>query len=202
MKKLNLVVSCVAVSSLMVLSGCQTLGGTAAKEDAAAAKAESDATLAASQAETAEVQAQLEVAQAEVDAKEAAAKSIPGSTVTQEGKLLFTAEGQSVAIAADGALGVAKARLAAETIAKAHLLEVLKGALITSSVTIGDLMFESHNVSTTVNGWLGGVTLETGTTANDQSRLPDAEPIDQIVTATATLEISEQAWVNLQDYVE
>lgn len=195
MKKLNVVVSCVAVLGLTTITGCQTMGGGAAQEEA-------DAALAQSQAETAAVQAELDAARADADTKAQAAQSIPGSTLTQTGTLLFAAEGQSVAVAEDGALGIAKARLAAETIAKANLLEVLKGALISSSVTIGDMMFQSQIVSTTVNGWLGGVTLETNTSANEQSRLPNADPVDQMITAKATLELSAEAWENLNDYVE
>ncbi len=195
MKKLNVVVSCVAVLGLATITGCQTMGGGAAQEEA-------DAALAQSQAETAAVQAELDAARADADTKAQAAQSIPGSTLTQTGTLLFKAEGQSVAVAEDGALGVAKARLAAETIAKANLLEILKGALVTSSVTIGDMMFESQLVTTTVSGWLGGVTLETGSSTADQSRLPNAEPVDQMITAKATLELSAEAWENLKDYVE
>ncbi len=195
MKKLNVVVSCVAVLGLAAITGCQTMGGGAAQEEA-------DAALAQSQAETAAVQAELDAARADADTKAQAAQSIPGSTLTQAGTLLFKAEGQSVAVAGDGALGVAKARLAAETIAKANLLEILKGALVTSSVSIGDMMFESQLVTSTVSGWLGGVVLETGSSANEQSRLPNAEPVDQMITAKATLELSAEAWENLKNYVE
>ena len=195
MKKLNVVVSCVAVLGLVSITGCQTMGGGAAQEEA-------DAALVQSQAETAAVQAELDAARAEADTKAQAAQSIPGSTLTQTGTLLFTAEGQSVAVAEDGALGVAKARLTAETIAKANLLEILKGALVSSSVTVSDMMFQSQLVSTTVSGWLGGVILTTSSSANEQSRLPNAEPVDQIITSTATLELSEEAWENLKDYVE
>lgn len=195
MKRLNVVVSCVAVVGLAAITGCQTMGGGAAQEEA-------DAALAQSQAETAAVQAELDAARAEADTKTQAAQSIPGSTLTQTGTLMFTAQGQSVAVAEDGALGVAKAQLAAETIAKANLLEVLKGALISSSVTVGDMEFQSQAVSATVSGWLGGVILETSSSANEQSRLPDAEPVDQMITAKATLELSSEAWKNLKDYVE
>jgi hypothetical protein len=196
MKKLNVVVSCVAVASVVALTGCQSMGG------GGAAKEEADTKLLQSQAETAEVQAKLDAALAQVEANTLAAESIPGSTLTKNGTLLFKAEGQSVAIAGDGAIGVAKARLAAETIAKANLLELLKGALISSSVTVGDMMFQSQVVSTTVSGWLGGVVLETSSTENVQSRLPNAKPVDQIITSKASLEISKDAWKNLQDYVE
>ncbi len=196
MKILNTVVSCVAVASIVALAGCQT--PSQAKE----AKAESDAAVAQAQAETAAVQEQLDAAMAEDANRDRAAKAIPGSTLTQDGTLLFTAEGQSVARAEDGAMGLTKARIAAEAIAKANLLEVIKGGLISSTVTVGDMMFQSQTVSTKVNGWLGGALLKTATTSEKESNLPDAEPVDQIVTAQASLEVSLSAWEDLQDYVE
>ncbi len=203
MNKLNLVVSCIAVGSVVVLSGCQTLGGGAkADEELAAAKAETAAVQAEADAAIAEAKAETAAAQAEAETLTMAAKSVPGSVLTQNGTLLFAAQGQSVAMAEDGALGVAKARVAAETIAKVNLLEILKGALISSSVRVGDMEFESQTVTATVSGWLGGVVLETSSTAEDQSRLPDAEATDETVTCKASLEISEKAWANLQDYVE
>ncbi|RKX42927.1 MAG: hypothetical protein DRP64_08975 [Verrucomicrobia bacterium] len=196
MKILNTVVSCVAVASIVVLAGCQT--PSQAKE----AKAESDAAVAQAQAETTAVQEQLDAAKAEDANRDRAAKAIPGSTLTQDGTLLFTAEGQSVAKAEDGAMGLTKARIAAETIAKANLLEIIKGGLISSTVTVGDMMFQSQTVSTKVNGWLGGALLKTETSSEKESNLPDAEPVDQIVTAQASLEVSLSAWEDLQDYVE
>jgi hypothetical protein len=209
-----------AVVSSLVVAGAFSLTGCMTTSQVDAAKAESDAEVAAAQAETAAVKVEMEAAVAQAEAEKAgiqvqleeamaadasqkqAAMAIPGSTLTQDGTLMFTAEGQSVAEATDGAIGIAKARVAAETIAKANLLEIIKGGLISSSVSVGDMMFQSQTVSTTVNGWIGGVVLDTATTANEQSRLPGAEPVDQIVTSTASLEISLSAWEDLQDYVE
>ena len=207
MKILNTVVSCVAVASIVALAGCQTPSQAKeakAESDAAIAesKANADAAVAQAQAETAAVQEQLDTAMAEDANRDRAAKAIPGSTLTQDGTLLFSAEGQSVAKAEDGAMGLTKARIAAETIAKANLLEVIKGGLISSTVTVGDMMFQSQTVSTKVNGWLGGAVLKTATTSEKESNLPDAEPVDQIVTAQASLEVSLSAWEDLQDYVE
>ena len=198
MKKLNVVVSFVAVSCVVVLSGCQTIGGgSTQKEEAAAA-------LVQAQSETAEVQAKLDAALAEADAKikAVAAKAVPGASLTKDGTLLFTAQGQSIAKADTGALGVARARLAAETVAKANLLEVVKGGLISSTVSVGDMMFQSQRATSVVNGWLAGVTVEISSLASEQSRLPDAKPVDQVITATASLELSEEALKNLKDYVE
>jgi hypothetical protein len=203
MKILNIAVSCVALASVVVLSGCQT------PAQAEEAKTKSDAAIAGAKAETAVAQAETAAVQEKLDAEVAenksqamAAKEIPGSTLTEDGTLLFTAEGQSVAVAEDGAMGLAKARMAAEAIAKANLLEKIKGGLISSSVTVGDMMFQSQTVSTKVNGWLGGAVLKTETTSDEESNLPDAEPVDQIVTAQASLEISLSAWNDLQEYVE
>lgn len=192
MKTLNIVASCVAVASVIALSGCQT----------PAQKEKSDAAIAEAKAETAAVQEKLDAEIAENEKHEMAAKAIPGSTHTENGTLLFTAEGQSVAAAEDGFMGIIKARLTAETIAKANLLEKVKGGLITSSVTVNDMKFQSHTANTQVNGWLGGAVLETSTTSEDESNLPDAEPVDTIVTTEASLEISISAWNDLREYVE
>jgi hypothetical protein len=225
MKFMKAVVSSLAVAGAVSLTGCMTTSQAdevkvksdaaiaAAQAETEAAKAEgeaalaqamtdSKAALAQAEAEKAGIQLQLEEAMTKDASQQQAAMAIPGSTLTQNGTLMFTAEGQSVAVAADGAIGVAKARMAAETIAKANLLEIIKGGLISSSVSVGDMMFQSQAVSTTVHGWIGGVVLDTATTANEQSRLPDADPVDQIVTAKASLEISLEAWEDLQDYVE
>ena len=129
-------------------------------------------------------------------------KTIPGGNVNEQGLLVFTAQGQSVAKAGEGAMGLAKARIAAETIAKANLLEVVKGALITGSVTVGDMEFESQAVSAQVNGWLSGAEVTTTIPDTMQSRLPGAKPVDQLVTATATLKLSPEALKNLKEFVE
>ncbi len=196
MKTLNIIVSCAAVASVVALSGCQT---TAQAKDE---KAKSDAAIAQAQAETAAVQKKLDSEMVANKNQIAAAKKIPGSKLTQDGTLLFTAKGQSVAKPEDGVMGLTKARIAAETIAKANLLEVLKGGQITSSVTVGDMVFQSQQATSTVNGWLGGAVVETETTSVRESNLPDAEAVDRVVTAKASLEISAAALKNLQDYVE
>ena len=206
--------SSVAVASVIALTGCQTTTQANdakmksdaaiadAKAETAAVQAESDAAIAQAKAEADAIQAELNVAMDENNKQTEAAKAIPGSTLTDDGKLLFAAEGQSVAKAAEGAEGLARARMAAETIAKANLLEIIKGGLISSTITVDDMMFESQTVTTKVNGWLGGAVLDSSATSEEKSNLPDAKPVDQIVTAKASLEISLAAWENLQDYVE
>ena len=129
-------------------------------------------------------------------------KTVPGANVNEQGLLVFTAQGQSVAKAGEGAMGIAKARIAAETIAKANLLEVVKGALITGSVTVGDMAFESQAVSAQVNGWLSGAEVKTSVPDTMQSRLPGAKPVDQLITSTATLKLSPAALKNLREFVE
>jgi hypothetical protein len=225
MKFMKAVVSSLVVAGAVSLTGCMTTTEAdevkvksdaaiaAAQAETEAVKAEGEAALAQAmtdskaavaqvEAEKAGIQVELEEAMTKDASQQQAAMAIPGSTLTQNGTLLFTAEGQSVAVATDGAIGIAKARMAAETIAKANLLEIIKGGLISSTVSVGDMMFQSQTVSATVHGWIGGVVLDTAATANEQSRLPDAEPVDQIVTAKASLEISLEAWEDLQDYVE
>jgi hypothetical protein len=64
------------------------------------------------------------------------------------------------------------------------------------------MMFQSQRATSVVNGWLAGAKVETSSEANGQSRLPDAKPVDRVITATASLELSEAAWKNLKDYVE
>lgn len=214
MKYMKAVVSSLVVAGAISLTGCMTTTQAdeakaksdaaiaAAQADTEAAKAEAATALAQAEAEKAEIQAKLDEAMADEANQKKAAKAIPGSTLTQDGTLLFSAEGQSVAKAEDGAEGVAKARIAAETIAKANLLEKIKGGLVSSSVTVSEIMFQSQTVSSKVSGWLGGAVLSTETSEEERSNLPDAEPVDQIVTSTATLEISLAAWEDLQDYVE
>jgi hypothetical protein len=214
MKFMNAVVSSLLIAGAISMTGCMTT------TQADAAKAESDAAIADAQAETAVVQAKMEAAVAQVEAEKAemqlqleeamatsqshaqAALEIPGSTLTEKGTLLFKAEGQSVAKADDGAEGIAKARMASETIAKANLLETIKGGLINSSISVSEMAFESQTVTSKVSGWLGGVVLSTETSQEERSNLPDAKPVDQIVTSIASLEISLSAWEDLQDYVE
>lgn len=225
MKVLKTLLASSVITALVLQTGCQTtkqaeeakaeadakIAAAEAETDAvrtemeaalAAAKADAAKAVAAAESKNAELQAQLDEAMAEDAQQERAAREIPGSTLTADGTLLFEANGQSVAEAEDGAAGLAKARMAAETIAKANLLEIIKGGLISSSISVGDMMFQSQQVSSEVSGWLGGVVLNTESTKEKESHLPDAEPVDQIVTATASLEISLSAWKNLQEYVE
>jgi hypothetical protein len=214
MKFMKAVVSSLVVAGAFSLTGCMTTTQVdeakvesdaaiaAAQAETEAAKAEAAAMMAQVEAEVAEIQAKLDEAMSDVANQVQASREIPGSTLTENGTLLFKAEGQSVAKAGDGAEGLAKARMAAETIAKANLLEVIKGGLITSSITVSEMMFESQMVSSQVSGWLGGAVLATETSEEEKSNLPDAEVIDQIVTSTASLEISIDAWEDLQDYVE
>lgn len=127
---------------------------------------------------------------------------VPGAVVTQEGNLLFVATGESVAKIEDGALGVVKAKVAAAVIAKTNLLEILKGAVIGGSTTVADLMFTSQSASSTVDGWLAGVVVESAAKSERKSNLPGAKEKDQIVTAKATLEVTGDGWEALKKSVE
>lgn len=127
---------------------------------------------------------------------------VPGAVVTQSGNLLFVATGESVAKVEDGALGVVKAKVAASVIAKTNLLEILKGAVIGGSTTVADLMFTSQSASSTVDGWLAGVVIDSTVASERKSNLPGAKEKDQIVTAKASLEISGDGWEALKKSVE
>lgn len=126
---------------------------------------------------------------------------VPGATATDAGTLIFSAEGQSIAAASDQ-VSLAKARVAAATVAKANLLETIKGALVSSSVNVGDLMFKSQEASTTVQGWLARTSVVVEDIVVEASRLPAPAPGDQIVTAVASLEISACDLDDLKEYVE
>jgi hypothetical protein len=127
---------------------------------------------------------------------------VPGAVITEDGTLLFTASGESVAKAEDGALGVVKAKAAAAVVAKTNLLEVLKGAVLGGSTTVADLMFTSQSASSAVDGWLAGVVIESTVKAERKSNLPGAKEKDQIITVKASLEVSGKGWEALKRSVE
>lgn len=121
--------------------------------------------------------------------------AVPGATITDEG-IEFSATGEAVAAKEDDALAMAEAKVAACVVAKANLLEKIKGAMITSSASVGDLMFRSQEAELEVRGYLARATV----TVEDA---PDTRlGTSPIVTAKATLVLSEEEYAALQDYVE
>ncbi|MDA0991795.1 MAG: hypothetical protein O3A51_13725 [Verrucomicrobia bacterium] len=89
------------------------------------------------------------------------AQQIPaGGHYTNTGAVRFEAEGTSLSNNGDDPLEMAKARLAASVIAKANLLEKLKGAYVQGRVTVSDLMYSSQEAASFVEGWLARTTVE------------------------------------------
>ena len=120
---------------------------------------------------------------------------VPGAEITEEGCLLFSAEGASPVLKADDAMALLEARVAAAAMAKANLLEKIKGAYIAAEVETEDLAFASQAAGVSVEGILARATLA-------------YEPADRtgraahIVTAVASLELTEEEFCNLSAYVE
>jgi len=122
--------------------------------------------------------------------------AVPGATITDEGCVMFSATGEAVAAKEDDALAMAEARVAACVIAKANLLEKIKGSMITSSASVGDLMFRSQEAELEVRGFLARATVSV---EDEPATRLGTSPI---VTAKATLVLSEEEYAALQDYVE
>ena len=122
--------------------------------------------------------------------------AVPGATITDDGCVMFSADGEAVAAKADDALAMAEAKVAAGVVAKANLLEKIKGALITSSASVGDLMFRSQEAELEVQGYLARATVTYK--AEEATRLAPS----LIVKATATLVLSPEEYAAVQDYVE
>jgi len=125
-----------------------------------------------------------------------AAPVIPGAEVTEDGCYVFKAVGTSVVAKEDDPLSLVEAQVAACTMARANLLELVKGAMIESDVSVGDLMFKSQEARVSVAGFLGRAKVEL--VQAEPSRLP--QPM--IVTAVATLTLTEDEIANLEKYVE
>ena len=132
---------------------------------------------------------------------------IPGATVTEDGAIVFSAEGQSVAKVMSP-LSVAKAEAAAATIAKANLLEVVKGALVSSSVKVSDMVLAEQAAEKKVYGWLARATIEiidAPEAVVEKTNLPaepDETPEFRIVTAIASLTLAEEDLANFKPFVE
>jgi hypothetical protein len=124
-----------------------------------------------------------------------------GAQVTENGTFLFTATGQSVANATDPA-SIAKAEIAAATIAKANLLESIKGALISNSVSVNNLMLESQAATATVQGWLSRAQVTITRVEPTETKLPVERNPMEIITAVASLEVAKDDVENLSKFVE
>jgi len=120
---------------------------------------------------------------------------VPGAVCTENGTYLFSAEGSSPVLKPDDPMALLEARVAAATIAKANLLEKIKGAAVDSMVRAEDLAFAKQVANVNATGLLSRVTITyhpTDRTGRDA----------MIVTAVATLELSKDEIDNLGKYVE
>lgn len=119
---------------------------------------------------------------------------VTGADMTEDGIAVFSAKGEAPVVETEDPVVLAKARLAAATIAKANLLEKVKGAVVTGNVTVGDLMFQNQAASTMVRGYLARASVVIEETPRGVA--PD------IVIATATLNLSPDDYADLAQYVE
>ena len=122
--------------------------------------------------------------------------AVPGATVTDDGCIMFSADGEAVAAKEEDELSKAEARLAATVIAKANLLEKIKGAMVTKSESVGDLMFRSQEAELKVMGFLSRATV---TIAGEPTTRLGAT---SVVKATASLTLSPDEMGTLEKYVE
>ncbi|NLW51537.1 MAG: hypothetical protein GXY85_11960 [Candidatus Brocadiaceae bacterium] len=111
-------------------------------------------------------------------------------------KVVFTAEGEAVKTKQDDPLAEAEARVAASVIAKANLLEKVKGGMVTGTASVGDLMFRSQEAEVRVSGFLSRADV---TFQKKQDTQLSPSPI---VRATATLELTCEEYARLRDFVE
>lgn len=115
------------------------------------------------------------------------------------GNYVFSASAEAVASEPGDAANLAQARLAAAVNAKAALLEKIKGAKISSSATVADLMFKDQDAASMTRGWLSRaeVTYET----KEADRLGDVDQ-EGIIAATASLTLSRAELRKLSKYVD
>lgn len=117
---------------------------------------------------------------------------VPGAEEVTWGRFVFTAEATSIVAKEEDPVSLLEAQAAAATMAKANLLALIKGAEVSSEVTVGDLMFESQQASEHVDGFLARATI---------SYAEDC-PLPGTVTACARLELSRRELKRLGEYVE
>lgn len=121
--------------------------------------------------------------------------TVPGATV-EDGKYVFSAQASSVCDKEGDALAKEEAAVAAAVMAKANLLEKIKGIVLSQNVAVSDLMFKSQEAATMVEGFLARATVEL--VPQQESRLPQPP----VVTAKATLTLSSDQLRKLKAYVE
>jgi hypothetical protein len=115
---------------------------------------------------------------------------IPGAVVSEDGAITFSASGKAAIADVDDPLARIKAEAAAAATAKSNLLELIKGAKISTNTVIADLMYESSKTEMEVMGWLSRAKV---TITETSGRLvPGA-----IVEAIATLTLDQETFARL-----
>jgi len=120
---------------------------------------------------------------------------VPGAVTTERGTLLFSAEGSSPIMKADDPLALLEARTAAAAIAKANLLEKIKGAYVASNVEVRDLTFAAESAGVSTEGLLSRVVVT-------YAPLERTGQMAMVVTAVASLELTCDQFMDLGSYVE
>ncbi len=119
--------------------------------------------------------------------------AVPGATV-EDGMVIFKGEGMSVVAKEGDPLSLVEAKTAAAVMAKADLLETIKGAFVSNRSEVRDLMFESQQAMVVVEGFLARSVV----TYEEQAR--GVEPM--VVKAKATLTLSCAQIAMLEKYAE
>jgi hypothetical protein len=120
---------------------------------------------------------------------------IPGAKV-ENGLVTFSAVGKSVVAKEGDPLSEVEAEVAAVTMAKAGLLELIKGARIGESITVGDLMFESQEASLEAMGFLARAEIEVMPRAESRLGTPP------YVMAKASLTLMKSELAGMAAYIE
>jgi hypothetical protein len=120
---------------------------------------------------------------------------VPGAEMTPRGTLLFSAEGYSPILKADDAMALLEARAAAATIAKANLVEKIKGAYVASNVEVRDLAFAAESAAVNTEGLLSRAEVT-------YMPLDRTGQMAMVVTAVASLELTCEQFMDLGAYVE
>ena len=111
---------------------------------------------------------------------------VPGAEV-KGGCVKFMAEASSPILKADDAMAIVEAQTAAMAMAKANLLEKIKGAYITSHVQVKDLAFASEGAMVSTDGMLARISVEC-------KPIERTGPMAMIVTAVASLNLTMEQY--------
>jgi hypothetical protein len=123
------------------------------------------------------------------------ASHVPGGKMS-DGIVTFSATGKSVVAKEGDPLSEVEAEVAASTRAKANLLELIKGARIGESITVGDLMFESQEATLEAMGFLARAEVKVMPRAESRLGTPP------YVTAVAELKILKSELADMSAYLE